>query len=68
MSLEPAIGLYVRDRNLNLYRIIDARHRNTHSQYPSEFQVECLKGPNSGRVSWVGRNTIVTGDFPVTET
>lgn len=61
----PAVGLYVRDRNLSLYRIIDERHTNTHAQGASEFLVECLKGPHTGRTMWLGRSTIESGDFPL---
>ena len=66
--MKPEIGLYIRDHNLNLYRIIDWAHNgNTHAQRPYKWQVECLKGPNIGKIRWVSESTIVTGGFTVSE-
>lgn len=61
------VGVYIRDRELNLYRVIDEAVPNGHSGKPQRFQVECLKGPNTGKVRWVGRNVVLSGDFELSE-
>jgi len=65
--MRPKTGLYVRDANLNLYRIIDERSENSHTQGADSFLVECLKGPNTGKIRWVQRSTIESGNFHVGE-
>ena len=37
----------------NIYVVVDCKHENSHSQYPSHYKVECTKGPNKGRVNWI---------------
>ena len=63
--MRPKTGLYVRDANLNLYRIIDERSENTHTPGSDSFLVECLQGPNTGTVRWVMKKTIESGDFHI---
>lgn len=60
-GIEPAVGLYVRDRALNLYKIIDERP----GPLAPEYRVECLKGPNAGETLWVHRSAIIDGKFAV---
>lgn len=64
-NLKPAIGLYVRDNNLNVYYIMNDRKTNRHTGRATEYQVECIKGPNVGKVRWIMESTIINGDFPV---
>jgi hypothetical protein len=66
VGMKPNIGLYIRDANLNLYHIIGERGVNGHSGKTLDYQVECTKGPNIGKIRWIGSGTIVNGDFPVT--
>jgi hypothetical protein len=65
--MKPAVGLYVRDNNMNTYRIVDESGLNTHSGNMESLQVECIEGPNLGKIRWVGYSTIVQGNFPVTK-
>ena len=65
--MRPAVGLYVRDNNMNTYHIIDEAGTNTHSGNTSKLLVECIEGPNTGKVRWVGYSTIVHGEFKVTK-
>lgn len=59
------LGAYIRDKNLNVYKVLDQKSENTHSNKPSSYQVECLAGPNSGKIRWISRSVIMSGDFDV---
>jgi hypothetical protein len=63
--MKPAVGLYVRDK-MNTYHIIAERGMNTHSGNAQDLQVECIEGPNLGKVRWCGYSTMSHVDFPVT--
>jgi hypothetical protein len=65
--MKPQIGLYVRDTNLNLYRILDERKAGARMGQAVDYQVECIKGPNLGKIRWVGGSTIAAGDYPVSK-
>jgi hypothetical protein len=65
--MRPAVGLFVRDNNMNTYHIIDERGMSSHSGKTFDLQVECLAGPNIGKVRWVRYSTITHGNFPVTK-
>jgi hypothetical protein len=65
--MKPQIGLYIRDNTLNKYHILDERNSNAHTGQAVDYQVECVEGPNIGKIRWIGRGAIVNGDFPVTK-
>lgn len=63
--MEPIIGRYVHDAK-NTYAIMDVKYGNSHSQYPSEYLIRCVKGPNIDREMWVMRRTIILNNYLVT--
>jgi hypothetical protein len=46
------VGTILKDK-MNEYIIRDVDYKNTHSQYPSQYLIECYSGPNEGKVRWV---------------
>ena len=49
----------------NKYIVRDYESKNTHSQYPSSYLIECYSGPNLGKVRWVSATLAIqyqTGD------
>lgn len=50
------VGTILKDK-LNEYIIREVDYKNTHSQYPSQYLVECYSGPNTGKVRWIMRQT-----------
>lgn len=49
------VGTILKDAQ-NEYIVRDSESKNTHSQYPSSYLVECYSGPNTGKVRWVSAN------------
>lgn len=52
MSMYLKIGTILKDAQ-NEYIVREMEHKNTHSQYPSSYLVECYSGPNIGKVRWI---------------
>lgn len=52
MKMYLRIGTTLKDAQ-NEYIVRDMEHKNTHSQFPSAYLVECYSGPNEGKVRWV---------------
>lgn len=52
MSMYLKVGTILKDAK-NEYIVKDMEHRNTHSQFPSAYLVECYSGPNEGKACWV---------------
>lgn len=52
MKMYLRIGTVLKDAQ-NEYFVRDMEHRNTHSQFPSSYLVECYFGPNEGKARWV---------------
>lgn len=48
----PVIGDLVKDAK-NEYIIRGMAHKNTHSQHASDYYVECISGPNKGKIRWI---------------
>ena len=46
------VGDTLTDNN-NKYVVREVSYGNTHSQYASHVKVECISGPNKGRVMWL---------------
>ena len=47
-----SVGTILKDLK-NEYIILDSESKNTHSQYPSGYFVECYSGPNIGKKRWI---------------
>lgn len=52
------IGTILKDKK-NKYIVLDSESKNTHSQYPSAYLIECKSGPNKGRTSWVSASLAI---------
>ena len=52
MDMYLRVGTTLRDAE-NEYVVCEMEHANTHSQFPSSYLIECVYGPNKGKVRWV---------------
>lgn len=52
MKMYLRVGTTLKDAE-NEYVVREMEHKNTHSQFPSSYLVECVYGPNKGKVRWV---------------
>lgn len=52
MKMYLRVGTTLSDAE-NEYVVREMEHKNTHSQFPSSYLVECVYGPNKGKVRWV---------------
>lgn len=52
MKMYLLVGTILRDAE-NEYLVREMEHKNTHSQFPSSYLIECIYGPNKGKVRWV---------------
>jgi hypothetical protein len=52
-----AVGDILKDWN-NRYVVLASKNENSHSQYASHYQVECLEGYHKGRTMWVGNSDL----------